>query len=281
MTFWAILQSVWTKIGIVTDSMALVHYAVPRATVDIDFVVNILPENVDKFIAVFNLLNNQTILKIDCVVLKENEFDTNACRYCFATESFVRKRIQKTALLSHLRRAFARRFFQRIILNFIATKMRIVEQTELSADQKARILELWNNEYPENLAFSNVSGFEAYLSERGNGKHFLLIDSAEKIIGWALIFDRDNARWFSIIVDGKMHGQGWGTRLIDKLKAAERRLFGWVIDNSNSQKSNGEVYESPLGFYKKLGFRVHENDRIEKKGILGVKIEWNALNQLV
>ncbi len=80
-------------------SMALVHYAMPRATVDIDIVVKILPENIDKFIAefetdyyipinrarqaarrkgMFNLLNNQTILKVDCVVLKETEFDVNA-----------------------------------------------------------------------------------------------------------------------------------------------------------------------------------------------------------
>lgn len=90
------------KIGIkymLVGSMALAHYAMPRATVDIDIVVNILPENIDKFIAefeedyyiplesaknavrqkrMFNMLNNQTIWKIDCVVLKENEFDLNA-----------------------------------------------------------------------------------------------------------------------------------------------------------------------------------------------------------
>ncbi len=90
------------KIGIeymLVGSMALVHYAMPRATVDIDIVVNILPDNFDQFIAefendyyipldsaknavrqkrMFNLLNNQTILKIDCVVLKENEFDLHA-----------------------------------------------------------------------------------------------------------------------------------------------------------------------------------------------------------
>lgn len=69
-------------------SMALVHYAVPRATVDIDVVIKILPENIDKFLAefendyyiptnrarqaaiqkgMFNLLNHETILKIDCV----------------------------------------------------------------------------------------------------------------------------------------------------------------------------------------------------------------------
>lgn len=90
------------KIGIeymLVGSMALVHYAVPRATVDIDIVVKVLPENIDKLIAefeadyyipinrakqaarqkgMFNLLNNQTILKIDCVVLKDNDFDSNA-----------------------------------------------------------------------------------------------------------------------------------------------------------------------------------------------------------
>lgn len=90
------------KIGIeymLVGSMALVHYAKPRTTVDIDIVVKILPENIDKFIAefennyyipigrakqavrqkgMFNILNNQTILKIDCVVLKENEFEINA-----------------------------------------------------------------------------------------------------------------------------------------------------------------------------------------------------------
>jgi hypothetical protein len=90
------------KIGIeymLVGSMALVHYAMPRATVDIDIVINILPENLDRFISefendyyiplsrakqairqkgMFNVLNNQTILKIDCVVLKENEFEINA-----------------------------------------------------------------------------------------------------------------------------------------------------------------------------------------------------------
>lgn len=88
------------KIGIeymLVGSMAMAHYAVPRSTVDID--VDILPNNLDKFIAefesdyyippdsaknavrqkrMFNLLNNQTFWKVDCVVLKENEFDMNA-----------------------------------------------------------------------------------------------------------------------------------------------------------------------------------------------------------
>ncbi len=80
-------------------SMALVHYAMPRATVDIDIVIKISTQDIDKFIrqfendyyipiagtkraierkGMFSLLNNQAILKIDCVVLKEKKFEINA-----------------------------------------------------------------------------------------------------------------------------------------------------------------------------------------------------------
>lgn len=156
--------------------------------------------------------------------------------------------------------------------------MKIIEQTELTEDQKSRVVELWNAEYPVDLKHSEVSEFDKYLNERPNKKHFLLIDSSNKIVGWACAFDRENARWFAIIIDGKMHGQGLGVKLIDALKTAENRFFGWVIDHADSKKSNGESYRSPLGFYKKLGFKVHENERIEKEGISGVKIEWNAFD---
>ena len=127
--------------------------------------------------------------------------------------------------------------------------------------------------------FGEISEFDDYLNKRGSQKHFLLLDSSDEIVGWALIFDRENARWFAIIVDGKIQGQGFGVKLIDALKAAENQLFGWVIDHNDSKKSNGEQYRSPLGFYKKIGFRVIENERIEKEGISGVKIEWNALKE--
>lgn len=90
------------KIGIeymLVGSMALVHYAVPRTTVDIDIVLNIKPQQTELFLAefssdfyipmnrarqairengMFNVLDNRTILKVDCVVLKNTEFEMNA-----------------------------------------------------------------------------------------------------------------------------------------------------------------------------------------------------------
>lgn len=155
--------------------------------------------------------------------------------------------------------------------------MKIIEQNELSNAQKARIIEMWNAEYPASLRHSGISSFDKYLDELGEKKHFLLFDERSEFVGWAMVFERGGAQWFAIIIDEKAQGKGFGVKLLDALKATEHRLFGWVIDNDDTRKSNGEIYRSPIGFYKKIGFRVHENEKIEKQGISGVKIEWNAL----
>jgi len=154
--------------------------------------------------------------------------------------------------------------------------MQIVEQNELSADQKSEVVRMWNAEYPANLAYSDVSEFDDYLNNLENKKHFLLINSSDEIVGWALLFDRENARWFAILIDEKIQGQGFGIKLIDALKAAENRFFGWVIDHNDSEKLNGKFYKSPLGFYRKIGFRILENERIDTDKMSGVKIEWNT-----
>jgi hypothetical protein len=90
------------KLGInymLTGSMALVHYAMPRTTTDIDVVIELTIKDAEKFIKefetdfyvpqnrvkdaiyrnrMFNILNQETIIKIDCVILKEDEFNRNA-----------------------------------------------------------------------------------------------------------------------------------------------------------------------------------------------------------
>jgi ribosomal protein S18 acetylase RimI-like enzyme len=154
--------------------------------------------------------------------------------------------------------------------------MTIVEQDSISEAQKARIVEMWNAEYPASLMHSDVASFDEYLDKLGEKKHFLLFDETSEIVGWVMIFLRDDAKWFAVIIDEKIQGKGFGVKLIDAIKQAEKRLFGWVIETDDCEKSNGEKYRSPLGFYKKIGFRIHENEKIEKQNIPGVKIEWNA-----
>lgn len=154
--------------------------------------------------------------------------------------------------------------------------MKIIEQNELSAVQKARIIEMWNAEYPASLMHSGMASFDEYLDKVGGKRHFLLFDEGGEISGWAMLFERDGAKWFAIIIDEKAQGKGFGIKMLDALKAAEKRFFGWVIETDDFSKSNGEIYKSPLGFYKKIGFRVHANEKLVKQEISGIKIEWNA-----
>jgi len=81
-----------------TGSMAMNYYAQPRMTRDIDIVVALRPENagclvklfspdyyvsreaVDRSIAhqsLFNLIHNESVIKVDCIVRKQNEYRLN------------------------------------------------------------------------------------------------------------------------------------------------------------------------------------------------------------
>lgn len=152
--------------------------------------------------------------------------------------------------------------------------MKITRQEDLSAAQKLRIMNLWNKEYPANLAYADISGFEEFLNSVSHKRHFLLLDESNEILGWAMIFQRDNADWFSIIIDGSLKGQGYGTKLVNELKRHVETLYGWAVDRDDEKKLDGEFYRSPLEFYKKIGFRINENEKMNSEKISCVKIEW-------
>lgn len=82
-----------------TGSMAMVHYAMPRMTADIDIVVEFDSSRTDEIIshfepdyyiphssmrsailrkAMFNMLHEKTLVKVDCVLRKTDEFQTSA-----------------------------------------------------------------------------------------------------------------------------------------------------------------------------------------------------------
>lgn len=84
-----------------SGSMALVHYAQPRTTVDIDIVLDLRISHVTGFLrefgrdyyipegrvadaihrnGMFNILDNRTIIKVDCVVKKRDAFSDEAFR---------------------------------------------------------------------------------------------------------------------------------------------------------------------------------------------------------
>ena len=152
--------------------------------------------------------------------------------------------------------------------------MEIIATDILNSYQKIVALKLWNQEYPEQLQCKTMTEFEQYLFTLANVNHFLLLDDANKIVGWAFKFTRDTAAWFVIILDGSVHLKGFGSLLLDQLKDKETTLNGWVVDHNHYLRSDVEIYRSPLNFYLKNGFRVIEDVRLELAHLSAVKITW-------
>ena len=157
--------------------------------------------------------------------------------------------------------------------------LEIIQITELNEQAKKQVLDLWNSEYPEKLSYNSLTEFDDYLQNLTNQTHFLLTSGEDLILGWALTFDRDNEKWFAIILSEKVKGQGFGRKMLDELKQVEQILNGWVIDHNNDKIKNGQQYVSPLKFYEKCGFEIQSEVRLELDKISAVKIKWTKINQ--
>lgn len=153
--------------------------------------------------------------------------------------------------------------------------MYIHKASQLNQDQTNAVFQLWNNEYPAQLRYQELSQLDNYLSPY-TGIHYLLYTSKQEILGWAFSFQRTEENWIAIILDHKVQGQGYGRTLLNEMKADFSILNGWVINNNQYQKENGTPYPSPLEFYLKNGFRIFPEDRLETPQISAVKIQWTA-----
>lgn len=152
--------------------------------------------------------------------------------------------------------------------------MKIETQKSLSEIQKEVITQLWNTEYPQQLSFGNVDDFDKFLNSVSDKTHYLLIDENTQIKGWLMTFTRQDERWFSVIVDSSEKQKGYGTQLLEVIKNAENEINGWVVEHDNYLKNNGEIYQSPLGFYEKKGFEILHDVRWLTKNLSTVKIRW-------
>lgn len=152
--------------------------------------------------------------------------------------------------------------------------MKIISSTYLTDIQKDAAYNLWNNEYPRNLQYKNISEFDEYLDGLLDKKHYLLINSQGIMLAWAITFKRSNEKYFAIIINNKIHSKGYGTAILNEIKKEEQHLVGWVIDHERDSKINGDKYLSPLAFYKKNHFTIIQDSRLESETISAVKIVW-------
>ncbi|MFC0512813.1 N-acetyltransferase [Mucilaginibacter angelicae] len=156
--------------------------------------------------------------------------------------------------------------------------MKIITSTFLTDFQKECAYNLWNNEYPQNLRYNTITEFDDYLNGLQEKKYYLLIDDEGIIAAWAATFERNNEKWFAIIINSAIHGKGHGTAILNEIKKEEQHLVGWVIDHERDSKVNGDKYRSPLTFYIKNQFNILPDSRIESATISAVKIVWGKNN---
>lgn len=154
--------------------------------------------------------------------------------------------------------------------------MKIITTTNLSNQQKQAALNIWNTEYPVRLLMPGMDNFDAFINPLINQKHYLLINETDEIIGWAATFSIEHVRCFFIMLSGSVHGKGYGTLLLNELKKDGTQLFGWAIDHDTDIKANGELYPSPINFYRKNGFTINEDLRLENDQLSAVNILWAA-----
>ena len=149
----------------------------------------------------------------------------------------------------------------------------IICQSALSHAEKEDIRGLWNREYPAHLAHADPESFEGYLAGLGHPLHYLIREE-QRVKAWLVTFDRDEARWFAMILDGGMQGKGLGSQLLKAAQAEVTELNGWADDHGRDVKADGKAYPSPIGFYLKNGFEVLHGTRFEKGEVSLVKIQW-------
>lgn len=150
----------------------------------------------------------------------------------------------------------------------------LIKTGQLGSEHKLDIIEIWNKEFPIQLQHSDPVSFEKYLSTIADARHILVLNDEDKVIGWAATFSRHGSKWFLILLDSEIQGKSLGKKIIITLKQMENELNGWVVDHDNDIKEGGVRYQSPLGFYLKLDFKVLEAERREKDGLSSVRIQW-------
>lgn len=159
--------------------------------------------------------------------------------------------------------------------------MQVSITTTLEQSQKQAIVRLWNAEYPRQLAYKDMEGFNAYLEKLGDPIHYVASDYKGKLLGWLCVFDRDGEHWLVILVDTTVQRQGIGTQLLSMAKQGASVINGWVTDQDNNIKADGTHYKSPLEFYRKQGFTVLEDVRMETGTVSLVKVRWTDPGKII
>lgn len=151
--------------------------------------------------------------------------------------------------------------------------MPFLHTTSLSTNQKAAISKLWGKVFPSGLNFSDNWSFDQFL-EPLQDVHFTLVYNDVNMEACFIAFIRNDLRFFSILIDDAAQGKGLGATLLHRAKQRYHELNGWVVDNTDYLRPDGQPYRSPIAFYEKNGFSVIHEDRWDNEKLNSVKVRW-------
>lgn len=119
-----------------------------------------------------------------------------------------------------------------------------------------------------------MDDFQIYLNGLSKSKHIILMDQSDQVLGWCVTFNRDNQRWFVLLLHSSLHGQRLGSSILDKAKQGENELNGWVVTHNKYYKRDGTRYISPAGFYQKNNFTLYHNIKLVYPDFTTTRIIW-------
>ncbi len=152
--------------------------------------------------------------------------------------------------------------------------MQYQETSSLNHSQKIQISELWNREYPVNIRHQQLSDFEAYLGKLHDSQHRILLDQSGLVCAWLVDFIREGQPWFAMLVAAEHQRKGLGKRLLREAMKDREVLHGWVVADTGYLKQDGSPYYPPLGFYRKMGFKIHTNTVLETDTLETIMVRW-------
>ncbi|MFN0187128.1 MAG: GNAT family N-acetyltransferase [Bacteroidia bacterium] len=150
----------------------------------------------------------------------------------------------------------------------------IIHTQVLNQQQQLELLKCWNDVYPENVKFDDLTQLNSYFDGLQLVEYFLLIDSSIPATAFSFRFIRDEELWLAMLMPPSMQGKGYGSILLEELTENINSISAWVVDHERDVKADSSPYISPLSFYLKEGFEIQEGVRLETDTISAAKLVW-------
>lgn len=141
-------------------------------------------------------------------------------------------------------------------------------------------MQIWNEVYPVQLGHATILSFEKYLDPLQDEHHILALAPDDTIIGWFVTFERQDDRWFAMLLAHRVKGLGIGSELLRQAKQKYRVLNGWVVAHNDYKLKDGSPYRSPLRFYAKNGFKILKENCLVNPTLEAVQVRWESKDTL-